>query len=124
TGRTGPAGAVSSFSSAGPAPISLALKPDIAAPGSEILSSTPGGQFTFLSGTSMAAPHVSGVIALLRKRHPTWTPAQLRSALVTTATPTGTNAPLRVGGGLVNVARADSPLLFARPTTHALGLVP
>jgi Subtilase family len=123
TGRTGPAGAVSSFSSAGPAPISLALKPDIAAPGSEILSSTPGGQFTFLSGTSMAAPHVSGVIALLRKRHPTWTPAQLRSALVTTATPTGTNAPLRVGGGLVNVAGADTPLLFAEPTSISFGLV-
>ena len=123
TGRTGPAGAVSSFSSAGPAPISLALKPDLAAPGSEILSSTPGGEFTFLSGTSMAAPHVSGVVALLRKRHPTWTPAQLRSALVTTATPTGTNAPLRVGGGLVSVARADSPLLFAEPSSVSFGLV-
>ena len=123
TGRTGPAGAVSSFSSAGPAPISLALKPDLAAPGSEILSSTPGGQFTFLSGTSMAAPHVSGVVALLRKRHPAWTPAQLRSALVTTATPTGTNAPLRIGGGLVSVARADSPLLFAEPSSVSFGLV-
>jgi subtilisin family serine protease len=123
TGRTGPSGAVSSFSSAGPAPISLALKPDVAAPGSEILSSTPGGQFTFLSGTSMAAPHVSGVVALLRKRHPMWTPAQLRSALVTTATPTGTNAPLRVGGGLVNVARADVPLLFAAPSSVSFGLV-
>jgi hypothetical protein len=123
TGRTGPAGAVSSFSSAGPAPVSLTLKPDVAAPGSEILSSTPGGQFTFLSGTSMAAPHVSGVIALLRKRHPTWTPVQLRSALVTTAMPTGTNAPLRVGGGLVSVARADTPLLFAEPTSVSFGLV-
>jgi hypothetical protein len=114
---------VSSFSSAGPAPISLALKPDVAAPGSEILSSTPGGEFSFLSGTSMAAPHVSGAIALLRKRHPTWTPAQLRSALVTTATPTGTNAPLRVGGGLVNVGRADAPLLFTEPSNVSFGLV-
>src|SRR6185295_659617 len=103
-------------------PVSLTLKPDVAAPGSEILSSTPGGQFTFLSGTSMAAPHVSGVIALLRKRHPAWTPAQLRSALVTTATPTGTNAPLRVGGGLVSVARADTPLLFAEPASVSFGL--
>ena len=71
----------------------------------------------------MAAPHVSGVVALLRKRHPTWTPAQLRSAIVTTGTPTGTNVPLRVGGGLVSVARADAPLLFAEPSSVSFGLV-
>ena len=123
TGRNGAAGSVSSFSSAGPAPLSLAFKPDVAAPGSDILSSTPGGQFTFLSGTSMAAPHVSGAIALLRTRHRTWTPAQLKSALVTTAKPTGTNAPLRVGGGLVDVGRADAPLLFAEPSSVSFGLV-
>jgi subtilisin family serine protease len=123
TGRSGPAGAVSSFSSAGPSPISLHLKPDVAAPGSEILSAAPGGQFTFLSGTSMSAPHVSGVVALLRRRHPTWTPAQLRSALVTTASSTGGASPLRVGGGLVSTPRADTPLLFAQPSAVSFGLV-
>lgn len=123
TGRSGAAGAVSSFSSAGPAPVSLRLKPDLAAPGSEILSSVPPDDWSLLSGTSMAAPHVSGAIALLRRRHPTWTPAQMRSALVTTATPVGGAAPLRTGGGLVDVVRADEPLLFAEPSAVSFGLL-
>ena len=121
-GRGDPAGAISSFSSAGPTPVSLRLKPDVAAPGSSILSSSPEEDWSLLSGTSMASPHVAGAVALLRKRHPTWTPAQLKSALVTTGSilPSG---PLRTGGGLVAVGRADTPLLFAEPSSVSFGLV-
>ena len=114
---------VSSFSSGGPAAVSLRLKPDVAAPGSSILSSSPGADWSQLSGTSMASPHVAGAIALLRRRHPNWTAAQFRSALVTTARPVGTAGPLRVGGGLINVPDADTPLVFTAPSAVSFGLL-
>ena len=121
-GRGDPAGSISSFSSAGPTPLSLRLKPDVAAPGSSILSSTPEDEWGLLSGTSMASPHVAGAVALIRKRHPTWTPAQLKSALVTTGSPSP-SGPLRTGGGLIAVGRADAPLLFVEPSSISFGLV-
>jgi subtilisin family serine protease len=121
TGRDGPPGATSPFSSAGPSPVSLRFKPEIAAPGSDIVSSVPDSDWSFLSGTSMAAPHVSGVVALLRRRHPTWTPAELKSALVTTARPVG--SPMRTGGGIVDATAADTPLFFAEPSTASFELV-
>jgi subtilisin family serine protease len=62
------------FSSVGPTTISLQLKPDVAAPGVDVLSSVPGGWGSY-SGTSMAAPHVAGAAALLAQRHPEWTVA-------------------------------------------------
>ena len=70
------------FSSVGPTPISYQLKPDVSAPGVGILSSVPGGGWSSLSGTSMAAPHIAGAAALLRQRHPTWTIDEIRSALI------------------------------------------
>ena len=117
---------VAGFSSAGPTPISLRLKPDVAAPGVGILSSVPGG-WEASSGTSMAAPHVAGAAALLLQRHPAWSVAQLKSALTTTARPVlddGKPAePVRGGAGLVDVAAADAPLLTTTPTAVSLGLL-
>jgi subtilisin family serine protease len=115
------------FSSVGPTPISLRLKPDVAAPGVDVLSSVPGGWASF-SGTSMAAPHVAGATALLVQRHPDWTVAQVKSALVQTgvdATDDGSNplSPMFQGGGVVALARADRPLLFAEPSSISLGFL-
>jgi subtilisin family serine protease len=119
---------IASFSSAGPTPVSLELKPDVSAPGVDILSSVPprDGTWETFSGTSMAAPHVAGGAALLLQRHPSWTVAQVKSALVLTGTPTvlGGEAPVtREGGGLVDLVAANNPLIFAAPTDLSFGLL-
>ncbi len=88
-----PGDVVAGFSSRGPSQDKL-IKPDVAAPGVDVLSSGYGtgdypGPFTgfgAVSGTSMATPHVAGSAALLRQLHPGWTPAQIKSALMSTAT--------------------------------------
>uniref|UniRef100_A0A803LDL2 Uncharacterized protein n=2 Tax=Chenopodium quinoa TaxID=63459 RepID=A0A803LDL2_CHEQI len=94
-----PAPVVAAFSARGPNPETPEiLKPDLIAPGLNILASWtkrvgPSGlitdrrraEFNILSGTSMACPHVSGLAALLKAAHPDWSPAAIRSALMTTA---------------------------------------
>ena len=132
TSRGGTAGVVAEFSSSGPTPMSLQLKPDVSAPGVRIVSSVPGhaGLWAILSGTSMAAPHVAGAAALLKQRHRNWTPAQVKAALALTGDPVyatddrGREAPAtRQGGGAVNLVRADVPLIFAAPTSVSFGLL-
>ena len=119
---------VADFSSAGPTPTSLQMKPDVSAPGLNVLSSLPIAQGTWglLSGTSMATPHVAGAAALLKERHPSWTVAQIKSALEQTGdpvkTPSGSEVvSTREGGGLIDLTRADVPLLFASPTGLSFG---
>ncbi|KAL5755467.1 hypothetical protein ACOSQ2_020213 [Xanthoceras sorbifolium] len=94
-----PAPVVAAFSARGPNPESPEiLKPDVIAPGLNILAAWPDKvgpsgipsdkrrtEFNILSGTSMACPHVSGLGALLKAAHPEWSPAAIRSALMTTA---------------------------------------
>ena len=125
--ETGRSGIVMSFSSGGPTAFEHLLKPDVSAPGGQILSSTlpeftGGAPFAVFDGTSMAAPHISGSVALLLQLHPNWTPEQLKSALVSTAGPAWADtareheapAPLG-GGGLVDLPRAALPLVFTDP---------
>ncbi|GLT34984.1 hypothetical protein SLA2020_094690 [Shorea laevis] len=96
-----PAPAVAYFSSRGPSSITKnIIKPDIAAPGVDILAAwigndtavAPEGKdpplFNVISGTSMACPHVSGMAAAVKSRNPTWSPSAIRSAIMTTATQT------------------------------------
>jgi hypothetical protein len=120
---------IADFSSAGPTPLSLEMKPDVAAPGVNVLSSLPAsdGTYGLLSGTSMATPHVAGAAALLKERHPSWTVPQVKSALEQTGDPTragstpGEALPLREGGGVIDLPRADNPLIFTTPSGLTFG---
>ena len=81
------------FSSRGPGPNESIQKPDVTAPGLNIIAgntpdaanSVAGENFAYRSGTSMSTPHVAGIAALLKQAHPEWTPATIKSALMTTA---------------------------------------
>ena len=120
---------IAPFSSAGPTPVSLQTKPDVTAPGVDVVSSLPPNAFGPLDGTSMATPHVAGAAALLLQRHPTWSVKQVKSALASTGAPvhppgaSGEVPVLREGGGRIDLARADQPLLFSDPTSLGWGLV-
>jgi subtilisin family serine protease len=119
------------FSAAAPTPVTLQLKPELTAPGVSIVSSVPGreGTWSAFSGTSMAAPHVAGGAALLKQRHPTWTPAQIKSAMALTGQATFEEgaadeaSTTRQGAGFLDLQRADQPLLFAAPTAISFGLL-
>ena len=119
---------IADFSSGGPTPVSLQFKPDVAAPGVDVLSSLPPSQGTWglLSGTSMATPEVSGAAAVLKQRHPGWTVEQIKSALEQTGDPVANGLgaevlAMREGGGEIDLAKADNPLLFASPTGLSFG---
>jgi len=126
--ETGRSGVVTSFSSAGPTAFGHDLKPDIAAPGGQILSSTlpntDASRFAVFDGTSMATPHVAGSAALLLELHPSWTPAEVKSALMSTAGPAWADtartqeAPVTLeGAGLVSLPAAADPQLFTDPAS-------
>ncbi|XP_075521124.1 subtilisin-like protease SBT3.18, partial [Primulina tabacum] len=139
--KRSPAPVVSEFSSRGPSSISPDfLKPDISAPGSNVLAAWPpripplisifefdnsSVAWKFDSGTSMACPHVSGVVALLKSAHPLWSPAAIRSAIMTTAynvditgetiSVEGTTKsadPFDIGAGHINPVKALDPGLI------------
>lgn len=86
-GATGENGLVTDFSSRGPGNYkgTVTQKPDLTAPGDNIRSSVPGGGYELMSGTSMAAPHVSGVVALMLQVNPKLNPAQIKQILAQTA---------------------------------------
>ncbi|MGW2301463.1 S8 family serine peptidase [Streptomyces sp. NPDC001809] len=98
------------FTSQGPRYGDQALKPDLSAPGVDILAArsqlVPGsGLYTSMSGTSMATPHVAGVAALLAEKHPDWTGAQLKNALMSSSKTLDASA-YALGSGRVDVPAA------------------
>jgi subtilisin family serine protease len=120
---------LSSFSSRGPRHGDNGMKPEIAAPGSDIVAARAAGtlapesvneRYAKLSGTSMATPHVVGAAAILAGQHPGWTGATLKSALVSSAEPIAGVNPFGQGAGLVNVARAVSQPTRVEPAAITL----
>lgn len=119
---------LTSFSSRGPRSVDGFIKPEISAPGSNILSAKIGGgdKGVRMSGTSMAAPHVAGVAALMKQKHPTLTADQLKSLMVTTATSiTDTSKQIypvaHMGAGRVQTFEAASAGVVFTPATLSLG---
>lgn len=106
---------LSTFSSQGPRSGDFGLKPEISAPGSDIIAARAAGTFpdvsvneyyAKLSGTSMATPHVAGAAAILAGEHPDWTGAQLKDALVGSAKRLPGIDTFAQGAGRLDVARA------------------
>ncbi|WVZ84164.1 hypothetical protein U9M48_031223 [Paspalum notatum var. saurae] len=125
--------AIAEYSSRGPCNMSNlgVLKPDITGPGTNIIAAVPGGggnasrTFGMISGTSMAAPHLSGIAAVLKRARPAWSPSAIKSAMMTTADvtqPDGTPiadettgkpaSHLLMGAGIVNPTKALDPGLI------------
>lgn len=134
-----PADAVASFSARGPSSIG-GLKPDLAAPGTNIYSGAinannpdgvtdPSG-FTPVQGTSQAAPHVAGAAAILKQLHPSWTPAEIKSALMNSATiDVFTSAAkdqraglLATGAGRVDLGQAAGVAATFAPASVSFGI--
>ena len=127
----GLANVMADFSSEGPTDVDLRIKPDVVAPGVNVLSSVPGDGFAFFNGTSMAAPHLAGAAAVVRGQHPTWTAAQVRSAIVNSAdrdalTPFFDNEaddPNLIGTGLLDLDRAVDASVLVDPVSVSFGAV-
>ncbi|MFT7840587.1 S8 family serine peptidase [Saccharothrix sp. BKS2] len=112
------------FSSRGPRNGDGAVKPDLTAPGLNIVAARAAGATTgtpvgrrhlSLSGTSMATPHVAGAAALLAQQHPDWTGAQLKSVLMSSAKPHPDLTVFDQGTGRVDLTRAISATVGAAP---------
>jgi len=123
---------LASFSNRGPRVGDGAIKPDITAPGVDIVAAlskdsaypeyTAG--YTQLSGTSMATPHVAGSAAILASEHPQWSSTQLKAALMASAKPNPALNVFAQGAGRVDVARAVGQSVYASPTSLWLGSQP
>jgi hypothetical protein len=128
---------MAAFSSRGPAPDFI--KPDIVAPGVQVLAGNtpqpvpppagvadgaPGTLFQAIAGTSMASPHAAGSSALIKAAHPDWDPAEIKSALMTSsvqdvvqADGTSATTPFDTGAGSIRVDKALNPTLVFDETT-------
>jgi subtilisin family serine protease len=127
------------FSSQGPTDVGLRVKPDVVAPGVNVLSSVPNFLcstppcFAFLQGTSMASPHLAGTAAIVRQLHPDWTAEQVRSAIVNTADQgvlkksngLSTETDLLItGAGRENVVSAFNAVAGIGPVSTSFGGIP
>jgi minor extracellular serine protease Vpr len=130
------------FSSAGPTDVFFRVKPDVVAPGVNVLSSQPAEAcqqtspscWAFFQGTSMATPHISGSAAVVIDQHPDWTAADVRSSIVNTAVrgvlkdvttgKTIVDNPNVIGAGLENLFNAVRAKVSLDPVSVAFGAVP
>ena len=130
---------IADFTSWGPTDVDMRVKPDVMAPGVNVVSSIPrsycGGApcFAFFNGTSMAAPHLAGSAAIVRQQHPDWSAAAVRSAIVNTAdrgvvrSQDGSNVvndANQVGTGRENLAAAVMAEVAIDPVSLSFGAVP
>jgi subtilisin family serine protease len=137
---TSNANIMAGFSSQGPTDVDFRVKPDVVAPGVNVLSSIPHQFcatppcFAFFQGTSMATPHLAGSAAVVIGQHPDWSAADVRSAIVNTATQgvlkdfqTGASVvtdPNIVGAGLDNLEAAVGATVGIDPVSVSFGAVP
>jgi minor extracellular serine protease Vpr len=130
---------MAAFSSQGPTDVDFRVKPDVVAPGVNVLSSIPASFcaappcWAFFQGTSMATPHLAGSAAVVFGQHPTWSAAQVRSAIVNTAdqgilkTSSGAaiqSDPNVIGAGRDNVLSAVNAKVALAPVSLSFGSVP
>lgn len=125
--------ALADFSSRGPRLAGGAIKPEITAPGVDIVAARargsepddPVGQsYTRMSGTSMATPHVAGAAALLVQQHKGWQAGQLKAALMGSAVPNPALDAFAQGAGRVDVASAAARPVWADPPALGMGVQP
>ena len=129
---------MANFSSQGPTHGDLLIKPDVVAPGADVISSFPANAcdeppcWSFLGGTSMATPHLAGTAAVVRGVHPTWSAAEVRSAVVNTAqqgvlkhpeTGVVTDDLQIVGAGLADVGAATAAVAGLDPVSRSFGQI-
>lgn len=131
------------FSSQGPTDVDFRVKPDVVAPGVNVLSSIPHqfcdptvdthGCFAFFQGTSMATPHLAGSAAVVKWAHPTWDAWQIRSAIVNTADQgvlkksvgSGLESDVNIiGAGRENLLSAVNASALLAPVSVSFGAVP
>ncbi|KXY78336.1 MULTISPECIES: S8 family peptidase [Bacillus] len=93
-------GSLSSFSNYGKTSV------DVAAPGTDILSTLPNNSYGFYSGTSMATPHVSGVAALIQSAYPSYSPIEIKNKIMNNTSPLSTLTNKVLTGGLINAGKA------------------
>ena len=108
--------ALAYFSSKGPVARTFDIKPDVVAPGLNIKSLKPGGQYTYMNGTSMASPMVAGVAALILSYNKNLTPSQVKSAIVNHAVDLGLPV-THQGSGRIDAIRAIEGMTLSEPVS-------
>ena len=115
------------FSSRGPTTGDYRLKPDVVAPGVEIVGAKAGARsgdlYTTYSGTSQATPQVAGAAALLMQEHPDWSWDRVKATLIDTADMSPFTATYIQGGGRIDLARATTATLAATTPSVDFGLI-